>query len=117
AVAALGLDDRATVLEGRAEALGRRSELRGAYDVVVARGFAPPAVTAECGAPFLRTGGLLVVSEPPDPTARDGRWPDDGLALCGLARDRRWRAAFAYPSLGPVSGCAERDPRRVGAAG
>jgi 16S rRNA (guanine527-N7)-methyltransferase len=114
AVTALGLDERATVLEGRAEALGRCSELRGAYDVVVARGFAPPGVTAECGAPFLRVGGRLLVSEPPDPSASDGRWPDEGLARCCMVRDRRWATAFGYQSLRQVAPCPGRYPRRVG---
>ena len=30
---------------------------RGAFDLVVARGFGPPAVTAECAAPLLRSVG------------------------------------------------------------
>ena len=36
-----------------AEEAGRRPDLRGGFDLVVARSFGPPAVTAECGAPFL----------------------------------------------------------------
>ena len=64
-VASLGWADRVRVVRSRAEAAGRREDLRGRFDVVVARGFGPPAVTAECGAPFLVVGGRLVVSEPP----------------------------------------------------
>jgi 16S rRNA (guanine527-N7)-methyltransferase len=64
-VASLGWADRVRVVRSRAEAAGRREDLRGGFDVVVARGFGPPAATAECGAPFLVVGGRLIVSEPP----------------------------------------------------
>jgi 16S rRNA (guanine527-N7)-methyltransferase len=111
AVAALGLDGRAEVLEGRAEALGRRSGLRGGFPVVTARGFGRPAITAECGAPFLAVGGLLVVSEPP---AGGERWPAEGLALCGLAPERTWATRFHYRSLRQREPCPDRLPRRIG---
>ena len=81
AVQALGLDAR--VVEGRAEVLGH-GDLRGTADGVVARSFGAPAATAECAAPLLRLGGILVVSEPPAPAA--DRWPPEGLALLGLGR-------------------------------
>lgn len=113
AVTALGLDDRAEVLEGRAEALGRLSEMRGAFPVVTARGFGRPAITAECGAPFLRVGGLLVVSEPPV-VGVDRRWPPEGLALCGLAPERTWATRFHYRSLRQLTPCPTRYPRRTG---
>jgi 16S rRNA (guanine527-N7)-methyltransferase len=82
AVAELGIGGRVEVRTGRAEELGRDPALRTSFDAVVARSFGPPAVTAECGAPFLRVGGLLVVAEPPggDPA----RWPAVGLAGLGL---------------------------------
>lgn len=44
-------------------------------DAVVARGFGPPAATLTAARPLLRTGGRLVVSEPPDDTP--DRWPSD----------------------------------------
>src|SRR3546814_3548101 len=81
AVEALGADERVEVVEGRAEEIGR-GEMRRVVDAVIARSFGPPAATAECAAPLLRAGGLLVVSEPPE--ALD-RWPEDGLAMLGMA--------------------------------
>ena len=60
---------------------------RGAFDAVVARAFGPPAMVAECGAPLLRLGGQLLVSEPPD--GGSGRWPAEGLARAGAAPGRR----------------------------
>ena len=40
----------------------------------------------ECGTPFLRVGGQLLVSEPPDPNPE--RWPSEGIARYGLRRER-----------------------------
>jgi 16S rRNA (guanine527-N7)-methyltransferase len=86
AVERLDLGSRLAVRCGRAEALARAPGLRGTADLVVARAFGRPAVTAECGVGFLRPGGRLVVSEPP-PDIRDveTRWPTDAVARLGFA--------------------------------
>ena len=77
AIALTDLGGRVTIAHGRAEEIGSRPPLRGAVDVVVARSFGRPSVTAECAAPLLRIGGHLVVSEPPSsgdsPPGRPGR--------------------------------------------
>ncbi|MFV0525361.1 MAG: RsmG family class I SAM-dependent methyltransferase [Acidimicrobiales bacterium] len=78
----LGIDDRVEVWRGRAEEFGHEPGRRAAFDAVVARGFGPPAATVECGAPLLRLGGRLVISEPPG----GRRWPS--LADVGLSVDR-----------------------------
>ena len=109
AVTALGLGDRVSVVHGRAEVLGR-SELRGAFDAVLARSFGPPAATAECAAPLLAVGGRLIVSEPP---ADGDRWPEAGLALLGLAaRERRVEPQMQV--LEQVAECPPEYPRRDG---
>lgn len=126
-VRSLGWEDRIEVVRERAEVAGRQPELRGAFDVVVARSFGPPPVTAECGAPFLAPGGILVVSEPP---AADGgqltddpagaaktdpvRWPEDGLGALGLARGEAWRRRFGFQVLRLVGPVPDRYPRRAG---
>jgi 16S rRNA (guanine527-N7)-methyltransferase len=120
AVDHLGLAGRVRVVRARAEEAGRSAELRGSMDVVTARGFGPPPVTAECGAPFLRVGGRLVVSEPPDdgddePPA--SRWPTEGLATVGLAPDQGWSQPYRYRSFVAVAACPDRYPRRVGVPG
>jgi 16S rRNA (guanine527-N7)-methyltransferase len=81
AVASLGAADRVTVLTGRAEELARLHT--GEIDVMVSRGFGPPAVTIECAARFLCENGILVVSEPP--ASRGVRW--DGLARTNLGME------------------------------
>ena len=109
AVGRLGLVERVTVLTARAETAGRDPVWRGTFDAVVARSFGEPAVTAEAAAPFLRVGGQLVVSEPPDRAV--DRWPPDGLALLGLRRDPR-AAEAGVASFSQVEPCAARFPRR-----
>jgi 16S rRNA (guanine527-N7)-methyltransferase len=112
AVERLALVDRVSVIQARAEELGRQPAWRGQLDLVVARSFGPPAVTAECGSPFLRTGGRLVVTEPPG--APPERWPADGLALLGLELVERATTPTAWVALLQQRPCPERYPRRVG---
>lgn len=113
AVEVLRLGARCTVVCGRAEEIGWLPAFRGQFDAVVARSFAPPAVTAECAAPLLRVGGTLVVSEPPvhDPM----RWPDAGMSQFGFGVGRIHEEAasrlFVSTLLEPVP---DRFPRRVG---
>lgn len=111
AVAALGLPN-VTVRTERAEVLGRDPEVRGQLAIVVARSFGAPAVLAECAAPLLQPGGLLVVSEPPggDPE----RWPDAGLAQVGLTALDRVVGPPALFRATQSAGCPDRYPRRTG---
>ncbi len=109
AVTALAL--RATVLAGRAEAIGH-SAWRGTADAVVARAFGGPASTAECAAPLLRLDGLLLVSEPPDPTG--DRWLVEPLATLGLTIGPRTDKFSVVQALHQTSPCPPSFPRRDG---
>ena len=62
------------VMRCRAEEAGRMPSFREQCDLVTSRSFGAPAVAAECGAPFLVAGGVMVVSEPPESDG-DIRWP------------------------------------------
>jgi 16S rRNA (guanine527-N7)-methyltransferase len=108
AVVELRLDDRVSVRCGRAETLARAPDLRGRLDLVVARGFGSPAVSAECAVGFLRSGGLLAVTEPPPSSrSRPGeRWPTDALAELGLGPARVVRSG----SMGVAIMTAQREP-------
>jgi 16S rRNA (guanine527-N7)-methyltransferase len=112
AVSALQLDDRVEVVTQRAEVVARDPLWRASADLVVARGFGPPAVVAECAAPMLRPGGLLVVAEPPG--GAPDRWPAQGLAVVGLASDQWVAEPVALHRLRQVEPCPDRYPRRVG---
>ncbi len=130
AVDLLAWCERVSVVRDRAEAAGRFPGLRGRFDLVVARSFGPPAVTAECAAPLLRLGGILVVSEPPedvegpvgeeraDAAVRAGshrtRWPASGLALVGMEPLGEYRRRFGYQLIRQEQPCPDRYPRRVG---
>lgn len=110
ATSRLAIADRVSIVHGRAEEAARMSDHRQKYDLVVARGFGPPAVTAECAAGFLEAGGALLVSEPP---AELQRWPPTGLQELGMVReksDENVRIAV----LRQTNPCSERFPRRTG---
>jgi 16S rRNA (guanine527-N7)-methyltransferase len=121
AVERLGLQDRVRVLHQRAEEAGRLVEWRGAFDGLLARSFGAPAVVAECGAPLLRVGAWMVVSEPPPEVgSAEGaadprrRWPGDQLAQFGLEPVAAVREGFEYQVLRQARPCPERFPRRDG---
>ncbi len=115
---AQGGDARVRVVTGRAEVVGRAESGRGAFSLVVARSFGPPPVTAECAAPLLCVGGVLIVSEPPitgaDPELDPVRWPEEGLQAVGMTRQGFHRGQFGYAILRQAVPCPERFPRRVG---
>jgi 16S rRNA (guanine527-N7)-methyltransferase len=117
AVRRCGLWERVAVVHQRAEVCGRDPEYRGTFDGVVVRSFGAPAVVAECGAPFLRRGGWLIVSEPPGASGEDGhraRWPADGVAQVGLEPGEFVKAGFGYQVLYQREACPDRFPRRNG---
>jgi 16S rRNA (guanine527-N7)-methyltransferase len=115
AVELLGWVGRVSVRCERAEIAGRKEGLRAGFDLVVARGFGPPPATAECAAPFLRLGGLLLVSEPPpDGLPAEERWPAEGCRLVGLDPVLKVTSPVSAQILRQASVCPERYPRRDG---
>lgn len=85
AVAGLGLGAQVTVVADDVSVVART---RGhAFDIVTARSFAAPPITLRWAGELLRTGGVLIVSEPPvdDP----GRWPVAAVASSGLSDEGR----------------------------
>lgn len=102
-----------SVIEGRVEDIARDQSLVESFDLVTARSFGPPSVTAECGAQFLVIGGVMIVSEPPNDDVTD-RWDEKGLALLGLRSEGRERHGAAYQVLTKVSPTPREYPRSVG---
>ncbi len=111
AIHRLDLHDRVTVVAVDAAVAGR-SELRGSADWVTARSFGPPSDTAECAAPFLRTDGQLLTSEPFDSVIEE-RWPANGLDLVGLTFTAEWETtAGRYVRLTRTTDPIEDIPRK-----
>ena len=104
------------VLTGRAEQLSREPNLEGAFPLVTARSFGPPAITAECAVRFLGVGGLIIVSEPPDDEA-DSRWNPAALGQLGLHLEGRVRHGAAYQVLRKIRPTPDRYPRGIGTPG
>ena len=109
-----GWADRVTVVHGRAEEFARTN--RRAFDVVVARLFGSPAVTAECAAPLVGAGGQVLVSDV-DGGAEitEARWPAPALAPLGLSVGRR----FSSPTVQELRSdgvLEDRFPRKPGVA-
>lgn len=103
----------ARAVVGRAEELARDGSYREQYDVVVARSFGRPAVTAECGVGFLTPGGRMLVSEPESDSA--ARWPEAGVHQLDLVVGPLHRADGAtIQELRRLGGSIETFPRRVG---
>ncbi len=80
AVGSLDLGDRVSVVADDVRVVAEATP--GTFDVVTARSFAAPPITTRWASALLRTGGLLIVSEPPedDPT----RWPAELLERLDL---------------------------------
>lgn len=117
AVVRLGLADRVQVVVSRAEDAARDPSWRGHCELVVARAFGPPAVTAECAVGFLRAEGRLAVSEPPDADPAT-RWPAGGLEELGLTGPEVRHSGGATVALLTAStDPADRWPRRAGMPG
>jgi 16S rRNA (guanine527-N7)-methyltransferase len=125
AVRRLGLGNRVSVLHQRAEEAGRDPTIRGHFEGVLARSFGRPAVVAECAAPLLKSGGWLVVSEPPGESAHDpagftpdpsgtARWPAESLRQFGLVPELLVHEEFDYQTLRQADPCPDRFPRRNG---
>ncbi len=109
----LGWTPRIEVLEERAELTARRSELREQVELVTARSFATPAATAEIAAGLVAPGGLLVVSEPPQPDP--ARWPVTELRALGFGAPRYEAVTAAHFACFVKTGSAPADaPRGVG---
>jgi 16S rRNA (guanine527-N7)-methyltransferase len=101
------------VITARAEEAARWPECEGVFDLVTARSFGPPSVTAECAVRFLKVGGVLIVSEPPNDDVAD-RWNPSGLGRLGLRDLGRSRYGTAYEVLVKERPTALEFPRSSG---
>lgn len=108
-----GAPETGIVIMGRVEETAKDPELIEVFDLVTARSFGPPSVTAECGAQFLKVGGVMIVSEPPD-DSEENRWNKAKLATLGLVAEGRERHGAAYQVLVKTHRTPHEYPRSVG---
>lgn len=108
-----GAPPNGTVIMARVEETARIPDLVEAFELVTARSFGPPAVTAECGAQFLKVGGVLIVSEPPE-DLDSKRWDAARLDDLGLVAEGRVRHGAAYQILVKTHPTPSEYPRSIG---
>ena len=108
-----GAPDGGTVITARVEEIARYPDFVEVFDLVTARSFGPPAVTAECGAQFLKVGGVMIVSEPPD-DLEVNRWNPGKLDDLGLVAEGRVRHGAAYQVLVKTHSTPSEYPRSIG---
>jgi len=92
AVSALDLVERVDVRCADVENLSRIPGWQRSFDAAISRGFGPPLRTLSLSALFVRLGGVVVVSEPPNDVP--DRWVGIDLHRFGLSDPRR---------LGPIA--------------
>ncbi len=77
----LGIEATTRVVQSPAEDAAHEAIWRGSADIVTARGFGPPAMTAEIAAGFLRPGGRLIVTIAA--SSVELAWPRHELSVLG----------------------------------
>lgn len=87
AVSALALASRVTVCCDEVENLCRLPDWHRRFDAAMSRGFGPPLRTLTLSALFVRVGGVVVMSEPPDDVP--DRWENIDLERMGLGDPQR----------------------------
>ena len=92
AVSSLALGERVVVIDTDVSVVARHSP--GGFQVVTARSFAAPAITARWASELLEPAGLLVVSEPPEDDPE--RWPVALLARTGLIDVGRYQGVRCF---------------------
>lgn len=95
AIRSLELTGRVVVVASDVRQVGESSSQ--SFDVVTARSFAAPSITAHWAGLLLRGGGRLVVSEPPFDD--EDRWQPDVLAACGLIDHGREQGVHLFTKV------------------
>ena len=77
AVRSLGIEANTEIVCAEVETLLANPSWRGRFDAAVSRGFGPPAFTLATSSTFVRSGGVVVISEPP--VDLPSRWSEELL--------------------------------------
>lgn len=115
AVRQLQLQHQVAVWDRDVQEAAHEADFRGRAELVTARAFGSPGITAECGTAFLRPGGSLVVSEPPgedDSVSSAARWPPGSLAELGLGPAQLRVATYRFAVMERTDVAVPTIPRR-----
>ena len=108
----LNVEKRTQIICDEVENVARNPVFEGKIDIVTARSFAPPPITAECACRFLKIRGYLVVSEPP---GYIDRWDNELLEETGLIPLKSNENKYGtFQSLELKQKPSDRLPRRPG---
>ncbi len=108
AIIELGMTDRVSVAVGRAELIAHDPDFRESFDVMVSRGFGPPAATLENARGYLSPDGLAIISEPPG-----GRsWPESALARLAFAEVDAPTEIAVFRAIGPAPASLPRKHKQ-----
>ena len=108
----LNVEKRTQIICDEVENVARNPVFEGKIDIVTARSFAPPPITAECACRFLKIRGYLVVSEPP---GNIDRWDNEFLEETGLIPLKSNENKYGtFQSLELKQKPSDRLPRRPG---
>ena len=101
---------------GRAEELAREAEMDASFELLVMRSFGPPSAAAECAVRYVAVGGLIIVSEPPNPDTKS-RWNEAGLAKLGLRLAGFVATTHHFVAIEKISPTPPLYPRENGIPG
>ncbi len=86
-VHSLGVQNHVRVICGDVEVLRHQNEFAHSFDAACSRGFGPPTQTLRWAVDLVKSGGVVVVSEPP-PGSPD-RWLNINLVELGVSSPTR----------------------------
>ncbi|NNN21443.1 MAG: hypothetical protein HKL80_05505 [Acidimicrobiales bacterium] len=110
-----GETTRVEVVNKSAESAARENKFRETQDLLVSRLFGPISVALECGSPFIRVSGILIISKYPEPKYNLKNEHPAVLETLGLEELEEWsngRSTFAI--FRKVSQVSQDYPRKTG---
>lgn len=94
AVMALNLSHRIKVICSEASNLVANREFFRQFDAAISRGFGPPLETLRLSLDLVKTGGVVVISEPP--LSEGSRWNPEDIDALGLDGPNRLGAVATF---------------------
>ena len=94
AVRSLGVEANTEIVCAEVETLLATSSWSGRFDAAVSRGFGPPAFTLTTSSVFVRSGGVVVISEPP--VDLPSRWSEELLQSANVTSWERLGAVSLF---------------------